>query len=382
MDLSRVGHRDQLKARREPYWQRLRIGCFVGYRASKRGKAGTWISRVLDPETSKYRIKSLGDLGKMAKNEMFSHAKQETERFSDEIDCGGSPETVLETVEDACRQYALNSLDAEGRFKRYVYGKPIARIKLTKLRRHHLREWRQWLSNEPLKLNDENGRVKTRASSTINRDMVVLRAALNQVVAHGAPNTDLAWQEALKPIRNADRQRSLYLDRRQRIDLISATNDEAVTFVQALCILPLRVGAVAKLRVRDFDIRTSELNIGQDKSGRPRRFQLPPDASELFVKQITEKSADQPIFERKNGKPWDKDSWKKPITEAVAVAGLPDDTTAYTMRHSVITDLVQQNLPLLTIAQISGTSVAMIERHYGHLQSHAAVDALNAISVL
>ena len=170
MDLSRVGHRDQLKARREPYWQRLRIGCFVGYRASKRGKAGTWISRVLDPETSKYRIKSLGDLGKMAKNEMFAQAKQETERFSDEIDCGGSPETVLETVEDACRQYAINSLDAEGRFKRYVYGKPIARIKLTKLRRHHLREWRQWLSNEPLKLNDETG-IYTLSSETISEEL-------------------------------------------------------------------------------------------------------------------------------------------------------------------------------------------------------------------
>ena len=91
---------------------------------------------------------------------------------------------------------------------------------------------------------------------------------------------------------------------------------------------------------------------------------------------------DQPIFQRKNNKPWDKDSWKIPIAEAVVTAGLPPDTTAYTLRHSVLTDLVQQNLPLLTIAQISGTSVEMIEKHYGHLQSFAAFDALTAISVI
>jgi len=57
-------------------------------------------------------------------------------------------------------------------------------------------------------------------------------------------------------------------------------------------------------------------------------------------------------------------------------ANLPATTTAYTMRHSVITDLVVGGLDLLTVAQLSGTSVAMIERHYGHLQQDRAAAAL------
>ena len=36
-------------------------------------------------------------------------------------------------------------------------------------------------------------------------------------------------------------------------------------------------------------------------------------------------------------------------------------------------------LDLLTTAQLSGTSVAMIEKHYGHLQSQRAADALAAL---
>jgi site-specific recombinase XerD len=57
-------------------------------------------------------------------------------------------------------------------------------------------------------------------------------------------------------------------------------------------------------------------------------------------------------------------------------AGLPAKTTAYTLRHSAITDLVHGGLDLLTVAQISGTSVAMIEKHYGHLRSDIAAEAL------
>jgi site-specific recombinase XerD len=83
-----------------------------------------------------------------------------------------------------------------------------------------------------------------------------------------------------------------------------------------------------------------------------------------------------PLFIRENGLAWDKDSWKKPLKAAAAAALLPSNTIAYALRHSAITDLVHGGLDLLTVAQISGTSVAMIERHYGHLRSEVASVAL------
>ena len=60
---------------------------------------------------------------------------------------------------------------------------------------------------------------------------------------------------------------------------------------------------------------------------------------------------------------------------------LPANVTAYTLRHSVITDLVATGLPLLTVAQISGTSAEMIERHYGHLVRSAVVEALATLNL-
>jgi len=173
----------------------------------------------------------------------------------------------------------------------------------------------------------------------------------------------------------------VWTDRGERLKLLKNINTESEPFARALCLLPLRPGALAALTAGDFDKRTSELTIGKDKTGKPRRIQLPKEAAKLLVAQAKNKMPSAPLFMRANGKEWDKDSWKLPIAAAVAAAGLPGDATAYTLRHSTITDLVSAGLPLLTIAQISGTSAEMIERHYGHLASDAAVKALGELAL-
>lgn len=161
--------------------------------------------------------------------------------------------------------------------------------------------------------------------------------------------------------------------------LLEHVDAEAAPFVRALCLLPLRPGAMAALTAGDFDNRTAELTVGKDKTGKPRRIQLPSEAARLLATQAEGKLPGAPLFMRGNGKAWDKDSWKLPITAAVKAAGLPATATAYTLRHCAITDLVRAGLPLLTIAQISGTSAEMIERHYGHLANDAAVKALGEL---
>lgn len=384
LDLSRVGEREKLKPRREPHWQRLRAGCFLGFRPSKQGGAGTWIARAYDEDSSRYSVKSLGDFGELTGNKRFSAAKEEAERHAAIVEAGGVLAVKVETVGDACRAYAESRPEAESRFKRHIYGDPLNKIKLDRLRRRHLREWRERLEEKPAVISrNKSGerKVRDRAPSTINRDMAVLRAALAKVLAQGTPNSEAAWQEALKSIPNANGRRTLYLDKGQRRALLEAISDEAKAFVTALCLLPLRPGAMAALTVGDFDKRTNELSIGKDKNGKPRRIQIPAEAASLMVEQGKNKLPNAPMFMRANGMAWNKDSWKKPIGTGVKAAGLPAEATAYTLRHSTITDLVRAGLPLLTIAQISGTSAEMIEQHYGHLASDAAVKALGELAL-
>ena len=384
LNLSKVGDRERLKVQREPHWQRLRAGCFLGFRPSKRGGTGTWIARAYDADTGKYRVKSLGDFGNLAGNEKFAAAKKAAEAMADFVEAGGEVRAKIVTVADACRAYAETHADAADRFRRYVYAEPVARIKLDKLRKRHVEEWRERLVVKPaLVSRRKNSEAvhRKRAASTVNRDMAVFRAALATVLSPGAPNSEAAWQEALKSIPHANGRRTLYLDRDQRRKLLATISAEAAPFVRALCLLPLRPGALAGLAAGDFDSRTLELSIGKDKTGKPRRIQLPQQAADLFAEQAKDKLPAAPLFMRSNGKAWDKNSWKLPITAVVVAADLPPSASAYTLRHSTITDLVGAGLPLLTIAQISGTSAEMIERHYGHLARGAAVEALAGLAL-
>ena len=384
MDLSKVKDREALKARREPYWQRIRPGCFLGYRPSAREGTGTWIARAYDEQSRGYRLKALGNFGELPTREQFAIAKKEAEAFAELIESGGHAPDRPETVEGACRQYAQATAEAESRFKRHVYNDPIAKLKLGKLRRHHLKAWRQRLEDKPaLVTRRKTGEqiTRPRSPSSVNRDQAVLRAALARVLAPGAPDTDAAWQEPLKPIKNATGRRTLYLDRDQRRKLVDAIANDARPFVRALCLLPLRPGAVANLNAGDFDKRTRELTIGKDKSGKPRRVVLPTAAAALFAEQGKAKLPAAPLFTREGGKRWDKETWKGPINHAVRRAKLPKGATAYTLRHSTITDLVTAGLPLLTVAQISDTSAEMIERHYGHLTGHQATEALAGLAL-
>lgn len=384
VDLSRVKYRQALSPRREPYWQRLRPGCFVGFRPSARGGAGTWIARAYDEDQRAYQLKALGDFGALTGKEQFTAAKKEAENFAELVEAGGVTRTAMETVADACLAFAGGNREMDARFRRFVYEDPLAKVKLAKLRRHHTGAWRERLEARPaLVSRRKEGEPITRPRSpaSVNRDQAALRTALGRFLALGAPGSEAAWQEPLKPIKNAVKRRTLYLGRSERQALLQMIDGEAEPFVRALCLLPLRPGAVAALTVAEFDRSTSELTIGKDKSGHNRRILVPATAARLFAGQGRGKLPAARLFARANGRSWDKDSWKHPISAAAKAAKLPAGVTAYTLRHSVITDLVCAGLPLLTVAQISGTSAEMIERHYGHLARDAATEALAGLAL-
>jgi hypothetical protein len=158
------------------------------------------------------------------------------------VESGGIQLVKLETMANTCRAYLANKPNAiaEGVFRRHVYDDPIATVKLDKLRRRHLKEWRKRLEETPaLVSRNKKGkkRTKQRTESSINRDMVPMRAASGQVLVPGVPNTDAAWQEALKPHKGADKRRDVYLDRAERKALLDA-NRLGSSAIRA-CALPL-----------------------------------------------------------------------------------------------------------------------------------------------
>ena len=385
-----VEGRSRLKPRTPPYWQKLTTGCHVGFRKMTAGAEGTWLAQAYDPSTGKQTRQSLGALDNLPAHQRFDAAKKLAEAWFEHLGRGGTTKVI--TVRAACENYVKrlqdsgakkNAADIEARFKRWVNEDKIAGQALPKLTRKVVEDWRNRLAKTPVVVNphSEERVTRVRAPSSLNRDMAALRAALNNAHDHGDVTTDMAWRVALRAVENADGRRDTYLDRTQRAALLAKAPDDLAAFLRGLSLVPLRPGALASLTVAKLNTQLGVITVGKDKAGRDRKIKLPPETTKFFVAQAKDKMPATALLTRADGVAWNKDSWKKPVKAAAAAAGLTESVTAYTLRHSVITDLVTNGLDLLTVAQLSGTSVAMIEKHYGHHRADHAAKALAGLAL-
>lgn len=366
IDKARV--RARLIARREPYWgPRIARGLFIGFRKLENG--GTWIARLRD-EDGRQRYTSIGH----ADATPYDDAVKSAHAWARQVDAGVDTSEV-QTVKDACEAYVedrrrevgdANADDADGRFKRNVYGHAIGKIKLAKLRTQHIKEWRAGLDM---------------ADASKNRTLSALKAALNFAVAsrYVEAGRAIEWEQVKSYEVNA--RRDLYLSREQRHALVDALPENAQPFVRGLCLLPLRPAALAAATVANFDEKRAILRIAADKAGAGRVVALSPDAVKLFHAQAKNKLPAAPLIAYGDGSHWHKERWKQPIKKAAKTAALPAGVCAYTLRHSVITDMLVGGMDSLTVARMAGTSLAMIEKHYGHLLHDHAAKAMAALAL-
>lgn len=385
-----VSAREKLKPRREPYWHRLAQFKYLGYRKMTPGLAGTWLVRI-QSDDGKKTSKSLGAFLDIPDHQRFDAANKAARDLVAHVEKGGSTEDI--DVAEACRRLVKKyrdegresaANDAEGRFRRWVYNdKKLARIPLLKLTPAALSDWRTQLAKTPPLHQDKKKKTeRPRSGSTLNRDMAALKTALNLALEDGLVTSDYAWSAKLKPVPDATRRRECYLDAGQRRALINKAPDELAPLIHAMCLLPLRPGAVAALTVGNFDKRLGVLTVGKDKTGKDRKITLPDATANFFAHHTKDKLPGARLFARKDGVAWDKDSWKGPFKEAVIAADLPKAATAYALRHSTITDLIAlHRLDIMTVAMLSGTSISMIEKHYGHLLHARAATGLAALAI-
>jgi len=391
VNLNKVEARNRLAPRRDPYWQRIESGCFLGYRKMTTGSAGTWLARSRDATTGKQVQSPLGEFGDHPAHARFDIASKAAREWFAHLGRGGKSKAI--TVREACANYVKHlasagkskaALDTEKRFARWVDDHKIGGITLQKLKPGDVDGWRKGLAATPTIPQNRKDETPTRArsASTLNRDMTSLRAALNLAVENGDATSDAAWKVKLRPVKDADRRRDVYLDLNQRRALIAKAPADLAVFLSALSLVPLRPGAMAALLAGNFDKRLSTLTIGKDKHGQDRKITLPPATAAFFGEQCKGKLPTAPLLARADGSAWNKDAWKYPIKDAVIAAELPAAATAYALRHSTITDLIAlHKLDTLTVAQLSGTSLLMIEKHYGHLLREHAAKALASLTL-
>jgi len=122
------------------------------------------------------------------------------------------------------------------------------------------------------------------------------------------------------------------------------------------------------------------LNIPNGKTG-TRTFPLTKSTKAFFVKMAKDKLPDTPLLTRDGVKPWNHGDQSKLMKEAVGKAELPNSVVFYTLRHSFIADVIDKNMNVFDIAKITGTSIDMIEKHYGKLFTGRVIEVLEKSSL-
>ena len=385
-DLSKVKNRDALKPRREPYWHKISQGNHLGFRKLNSDSKGTWLARAYDSHTTKKPQKSLGDFLAYPDNLRFEMAQKSAQEWFTHIGRGGSTQEV--TVQNVCDNYVdylkqkgneKASVDASKRFKAYVLDDSrFAQTPLSKLTPKHIQTWRNKLRDEPTKAGANKG--KKRSDSSLNRDITPFRAALNLAKDQRHLTDDFAWSKELRPLKDADKSRDIYLTVEERNAIISNAPADLAQFIKIATLIPLRPDAVANLTTGDFNKRQRTLFIPKDKANGKRTIPLGNQLFDFLEEATKDKLPKALIFIRGNGEPWEKESWKK--FKAIAKsAGVTSEATLYCIRHSVITDMIEQGTDYGTVAILAGTSVRIIEKNYRHLTASHSANALDRLAL-
>ncbi len=316
-----------------------------------------------------------------------------------ETDQHGAPLAVVTpkselTVADACRDYVKGLTkdgrkaaadDAARRFERCLYGDKLGKVRLKDLHQDHIEAWRDRVEKGDLPpLAAKRGRpptAKPLAKASVNRMRTVLVAALNYAVARRKASPDVAFEWAsVKPLQDASRRRGLYLEVEQRRALLEAAQEAVRDLIECVALTGCRPGDPALCLRSDYDGRTGSVRFRS--KGHDRTIPLSPAATALFDRLAKGKLPKAHLFTQDGKKAWTADAWSEPVREAAARAGLPAGVTLYTLRHCWITDAIVGGMDLLTVAKLAGTSLAMIEKHYGHLVQGAARDKLAQVQFL
>lgn len=378
-DIDKAGVRNKLAPRREPYWGApVERGLYVGFRRLDMG--GNWIGRYRNDEGKQV----YQSLGQATTENSYEVAKREAKRWRRNEDAGVQTDHLL-TVGDVCDAYA-DAMEAEGRersaidarkvFARIVHADTIGKVKADKLTQRHMEAWMGRM--EAGKMSGRKSGVPSR--STLNRYLAAVKAALNRAVSRREIPHDRAIEwGAIKPFKGAEGRRDIYLDRDQRRALLEAAEGDLRDLLTCIALTGCRPGDPAAMLRKDYDKRTGSVTF-RTKTG-ARTIPVSPAAKALFDRLAKAKLPAAHMFTNE-GKPWTSAAWAYPVKAAVMKAELPADTVAYTLRHSWITDAILAGMDLLTVARLTGTSLAMIESHYGHLVHGAARDKLAQVSFL
>lgn len=360
------------------HWRSIGKGLALGYRRGVHG--GTWYIRVALPR-NRYEIASIGQADDHRESDGdhvldFFQAQDKVRELAKAQIRGRSHYTVA----DACRDYlawfkthSKSYGTTETTIKAHILPQ-LETKKVAELTTSELSGWHRGLVTSPLRRRGKQGLPKLvaiaddpeaqrRRKSSANRILTVLKAALNKAWENEMVASNAAWKR-VKPFESVDGTRKVFLQPEQCRRLISVAPGAFRDYCSALLYTGARPGKeVEVIRVRDFDADTGTIHVPDGKTG-SRDVQLTDEGARFFAQLTADRDPDEILLLKDDGTPWGKNHHARPMADAVNAARLPNDTVAYSLRHTYISLALKGGANIKVLADSCGTSVEMITRHY------------------
>jgi integrase len=402
--LNTRGARSKLRPRREPYWRSVHAlrGLSVGYR--KGAKGGTWIAQFFSVDAGR-KYRSLGaadDVLDADATKVLSYAQAEG-KARDWLKLLRSPEGQRRdkpyAVEDALNDYLAfyrrrggkAVREAEIRIEAFIKPK-LGRVPVADLTMKRIRDWLTALAEAPARLrakrmadklntrplDTKDPEAVRRRRATANRTLTVLKAALNHAFREHTVESDDAWRR-VRPFGNVDNPRIRFLSLEECTRLLNACSTHFRPLVRAALLTGCRYGELCAARARDFNPDAGALHVPETKSGKPRHVFLTDEGREFFSLLAANRSGDEHLFIRDDGKPWGRTWQVRPLAAACSAAKITPAISFHDLRHTYGSHLAMKGVPLQVIAQALGHADTRItERHYAHLLPSYVADTIRA----
>jgi integrase len=381
--------RAKLKISPTPYWRALDHGLHLGYR--KTAKGGRWLARWYLRGIKPEHEQSDGTVYKHAGGKAYKHTtlpgitddnqpadgagvlnfaqaqKKARELFAKAM-APSLPAGPL-TVREATTRYVKylkadrkTGRDTEQRLAKHVLPQLGARP-VASLTAEEIEDCKRRMAQVRPGEDADAGR---RRKATANRVLTNFRAAMNKAFADPANQipTDAAWRR-VKLFKNVNRAREVFLSPAQARRLINSCSGAFRNLVTAALLTGARPPhELAGMRVRDFHPDLGTLSVRDGKTG-PREVVLTQEAVAWFAGIAAGRAPDALLLPKDDGTAWKKNNHLRSMREAVAKAKLPKDCSIYALRHTHASQALLNGLNLKLLAENMGTSVLMIEKHYG-----------------
>jgi site-specific recombinase XerD len=354
----------KLPIARKPIFVKIGPSISLGYRRNQ--TAGTWVLRLADGKggstTSAFGYAD--DYTDADGQSYLTFFQAQDKAKSLALKADGQIVTPI-TVKEVTDNY-LNVLTAKNAWTAYD-----SRLRLQK---HFLPQFGErtvssltktmlenWLSSLVTKSDDPEDIRRSKDSA--NRVLSMVKALLNHAMLDQSHNLNDAGWRLVKPFKQVSKPRDIRYTHDEVMKIINSAPDiPTANLIKAAYLTGCRYGEMINALVSSVDLVANTWTV-RGKTGQ-RTIILQQSAVKFFAELTNNRSPDDFLFVREDGRRWKPSDQKGPFKKALSNAGLPTDGSIYALRHTYISMAIEGRVPLTVIARNAGTSVVMIEQTY------------------